>query len=234
MMTDTRTGSHGVGALTDPVRYPETAAPAVRTKRAFVLLALTLVLPGSAQVVTGDRRLGRRALRATFACWALLLVGIVLAVTDRTLVVGIVTHQWWSLLLIAALLGISVGWALLFLNTLRLIRMPLLDRGARPLVAGALGYRSAALRVGTVRAALWSAATYAAAIAIAAAALRAADLPRLIGPAMLTLVFFLWDAFHGASPARRRDPRWIWQTALLVVLGAAVIAWNLRIGSSGP
>jgi hypothetical protein len=101
--------------------------------------------------------------------------------------------------------------------------------GADALVAGALGYRSAALRVGTVRAALWSAATYAAAIAIAAAALRAADLPRLIGPAMLTLVFFLWDAFHGAEPGRRRDPRWLWQTVLLAGLGLVVILWNLGL-----
>ncbi|WP_394249841.1 LCP family protein [Arthrobacter pityocampae] len=139
-MTATRTDGSAASAapLSDPVRYPESAPPAVRTKRAFVLLALTLVLPGSAQTVAGDRRLGRRALRTTFACWGLLLLGIVLSVVDRTLVVGVVTHRWWSLLLIGALLGIAVGWALLFLNTLRLIRMPLLDRGARPLVAGAL------------------------------------------------------------------------------------------------
>ncbi|MDQ0733992.1 LCP family glycopolymer transferase [Arthrobacter agilis] len=128
----------GTPGLTNPVRYPQTAPPEVRTKRAFVLLAMTLVLPGSAQVVAGDRRLGRRALRTTFACWALILLGLVVALTNRTLAVGIVTHRWWSLALIVALLGIALGWALLFVNTLRLIRMPLLDRGVRPLVAGAL------------------------------------------------------------------------------------------------
>jgi hypothetical protein len=98
------------------------------------------------------------------------------------------------------------------------------------LIAGLLGYRLSVTRQANLRAAAWSAATYGGAIAIGAAALRAIGIPRLVGPAMLTLVFFLWDAFHGASPARRRDPRWIWQTALLVVLGAAVVAWNLRIG----
>jgi hypothetical protein len=101
--------------------------------------------------------------------------------------------------------------------------------GVDALVAGALGYRASALRLTTLRDALWSAATYAAAIAIAAAALRATDIPRLIGPAMLTLVFFLWDAFHGTSPGRRRDPRWLWQTALLVALGVLVVAWNLAL-----
>jgi hypothetical protein len=96
-------------------------------------------------------------------------------------------------------------------------------------VAGLLGYRASALRVTNLRDALWSAATYASAVAIAAAALRAMAIPRLVGPALLTLVFFLWDAFHGAPPARRRDPRWIWQTVLLAVLGIVVVAWNLLL-----
>ena len=83
----------------------------------------------------------------------------------------------------------------------------------------------AALRVTTLRDALWSAATYALAIAIGAAALRAMEIPRLLGPALLTLEFYLWDAFHGAS-SRRRDSRWAWQTALLIGLGVIVILWN--------
>lgn len=96
-------------------------------------------------------------------------------------------------------------------------------------VAGLLGYRAAALRVISLRDALWSAATYAIAIAIGAAALWAMSIPRLVGPALLTLAFYLWDAFHGASPTLRRDPTWIWQTALLLVLGLIVAGWNLLI-----
>lgn len=97
------------------------------------------------------------------------------------------------------------------------------------LVAAFLGYRTASLRVRTLRDALWSAVTYGLAIAIGAAALRAMAIPRLVGPALLTLAFYLWDAFRVASPARRRDLDWIWQTALLAVLGAVVIAWNLLL-----
>jgi hypothetical protein len=97
------------------------------------------------------------------------------------------------------------------------------------LVAGLLGYRASALRVSNLRDALWSAATYAAATAIGAAALRAMDIPRLVGPAMLTLVFFLWDAFHAASPSRRRHPRWIWQMGMLLALGIIVVGWNLAL-----
>jgi hypothetical protein len=96
-------------------------------------------------------------------------------------------------------------------------------------VAFLLGYRAAALRVSTLRAALWSAATYAIAIAIAAASLRFLQIPRLMGPALLTLVFYLWDAFHAAGPSRRRDVRWLWQTLLLAVLGLVVIGLNLLV-----
>jgi hypothetical protein len=96
-------------------------------------------------------------------------------------------------------------------------------------VAGLLGYRAAALRATNLREALWSALTYGVAIAIGAAAIRAMGIPRLIGPALLMFLFYLWDVLHGATPSRRRDPRWIWQTALLAGLGALVAFWNLRL-----
>ena len=96
-------------------------------------------------------------------------------------------------------------------------------------IAFLLGYRAASLRLVTLRDALLSAITYAAAIAIGAAAFRAMAIPRLMGPALLTLVFYLWDAFHGASPARRRDINWLWQTLLLAGLGVIVVAWNLLL-----
>jgi hypothetical protein len=97
------------------------------------------------------------------------------------------------------------------------------------LVAALLGFRVSVLRERSLRDALWSAATYAAVVAIAAAGVRAVALPRLLAPAMLALVFFVWDGVHGAPPAQRRDPRWIWQTVLLIVLGVAAVAWNLAL-----
>ncbi len=98
-------------------------------------------------------------------------------------------------------------------------------------IAFLLGYRAAALRLTTVRDALLSAATYAAAIAIGALAIRAMEIPRLVGPALLTLAFYLWDAFNATSPTRRRDARWLWQTVLLAGLGVVVVAWNLLLRS---
>jgi hypothetical protein len=97
------------------------------------------------------------------------------------------------------------------------------------LVALLLGYRVASARYGSARDALRSAVTYAIVIAVAAGALRAMDVPRLVGPAALTLVFYLWDALHATSPARRREPRFLWETVLLAAIAVAVVAWNLRL-----
>lgn len=97
------------------------------------------------------------------------------------------------------------------------------------LIALLLGYRVAAARYGSARDAVRSALTYGIVIAVAAGAVRAMDVPRLVGPAVLTLVFYLWDALHASAPARRREPRFLWETILLAVLAVVVAAWNLRL-----
>jgi uncharacterized membrane protein YsdA (DUF1294 family) len=97
------------------------------------------------------------------------------------------------------------------------------------LAALALGYRVAAARYPSRRDAARSAVTYAIVIAVAAGALRAIEVPRLVGPAALTLVFYLWDALHATAPDRRREPRFLWETLLLGVLAVVVVAWNLRL-----
>jgi hypothetical protein len=100
---------------------------------------------------------------------------------------------------------------------------------ADAIVAFLLGYRAAALRSSNVRDVAWFALTSAIVVAIAAVALRAMEIPRLLGPALLVLVLFLWDAVHGTPPSRRRDPRRIWETTLLLVLGLVVVAWSIRL-----
>lgn len=136
-MASTAPGSSGA-VYTDPVRYPQSASPRLRSKRAFLLLFLTLVLPGSAQIVAGDRRLGRMALRITFLVWAALIAVAVVALTNRVLLVNIFTNSWASFLIMALLAALAVGWVLLFINTFRIIRPPLLKRNVRPAVAGAM------------------------------------------------------------------------------------------------
>ncbi len=149
-----------------------------------------------------------------------------LSADDRTaLLVTILLVAFLAFTGIAAMVPgglVQAGGALPKSNLLILV-------GGDALVAGLLGYRAASLRIHTVRDALWSAATYALAIAIGAAALRAMEIPRFVGPALLTLAFYLWDAFTGTAPSRRRDLRWIGQIGLLVGLGLIVALWNLLL-----
>ncbi|YCH09844.1 LCP family protein [Arthrobacter sp. alpha11c] len=145
-------------ALTDPVRYPSGASAPVRTKRAFVLVLLTLFIPGSAQIVAGDRKLGRLALRITLTVWALALLTLLIALVNRSMLLSIVTHPVGSLFIIVVLVALALGWAYLFLNTLRIIRPNLLAPGMRPIIAvvlavttvlasGSLGYLAYVLNV---------------------------------------------------------------------------------------
>lgn len=154
-----RGGPSGYPGMMDPVRNPQSAPVPVRTKRAFLLLLLTLFIPGSAQLVAGDRRLGSKALRVTFVLWALALLAIVVALVDWPILVSIATNPWGSLLLMAAMVALALFWAFLFLNTLRIIRPRLLAPGMRPILgvslaalmlatSGSLGYGAYLLNVG--------------------------------------------------------------------------------------
>jgi hypothetical protein len=102
---------------------------------------------------------------------------------------------------------------------------------ADAVVAFLLGYRVAALRTTNARDVLWFAVSSAIAVAIGAVALRAMEIPRLLGPALLVLVFFLWDAMHGVTTTRRHDRRRIWEAVLLAILGVVVVAWSLRLNA---
>ncbi len=95
------------------------------------------------------------------------------------------------------------------------------------LLAGLVGYRLAALRAPDVRGAILAALSYAVVVAIAAAGIRAMAIPRLLGPALLTLVLYLWSAYRGGPRTGRADARWVWELLLLLGLGVVVIAWNL-------
>ncbi|MGN6253292.1 MAG: LCP family protein [Marmoricola sp.] len=104
--------AHPVGLRNDP----GAASARIRFRRAVVLMLMTLVLPGSAQLVCGRREVGRIALRIWLGLWA-----VVLAV----LLVGLAWHGfgfWFVLntgvlgMLRFLLMGLAVGWAYLFMD----------------------------------------------------------------------------------------------------------------------
>src|SRR5439155_868032 len=147
---------------------------------------------------------------------------------QRELVVLAVTILGLSRLLDGPLLGLGGAEQGQPITESGIVTIALADA----LVAWLLGYRFAAIRLSGARDALWAAGTYAAAIAVAAGLLRVVAIPRLASPALLTLVFYLWDTVRGSAPSLRRDPRFLWQSVLLAILAVAVVAWNLGLRGS--
>ncbi len=114
---------------------PEYLSSRLRRRRAYTLTLLTLVAPGSAQLVAGNRTVGRVALRLWIATLAVLVIAGVVALLDRGLLIRAFTVRP-VLTGLAVVLGLAaLGWAALFLDTLRLCRLRLLPTGSRRAVA---------------------------------------------------------------------------------------------------
>lgn len=105
-----------------PIRYPDSSSRAVMTRRAWWLVVLNVLVPGSAQVLAGNRRLGRFALGATLVLWALVVVTVLFFLLWRSAFLVVATH-WFALLLAQVALLLYAGlWAVLTVDTLRLVR----------------------------------------------------------------------------------------------------------------
>ncbi|WP_435768768.1 LCP family protein [Nocardioides sp. SYSU DS0651] len=95
-------------------------AARVRFRRALALMAMTLVLPGSAQLVAGNRQVGRLAVRLWLAVVATLLVVGAVVVVDRSFVLQLAFSPTVMLVARVALIVGAVGWAALFVDAWRI------------------------------------------------------------------------------------------------------------------
>jgi polyisoprenyl-teichoic acid--peptidoglycan teichoic acid transferase len=94
----------------------------MRTRRAFLLVLITLLVPGSAQIVAGNRRLGRAALRVWLTAIVAAVAMLALYLVDRSAVFGLVTRSWFLLLVVVVLVACAVGWLVLIVDAWRLAR----------------------------------------------------------------------------------------------------------------
>lgn len=113
-----------------------TAAERLRFRRALTLLAMTVLLPGSAQLVAGNRRLGIIALRCWLALVALVAVVVVATWLDRGVVLWLATDPGTLLTVRVLLTAVAVGWVVLLLDAWRLGDPPTLPQRRRLAVAG--------------------------------------------------------------------------------------------------
>jgi len=101
------------------------------SKRGWWLVALNFLLPGSAQVLAGNRRLGRFGIVATLTLWALVILAVLSALLWRTALVTLATNWFFLLAAQIVLIGYAVLWTVLTIDTLRLVRLVRTGGGAR-------------------------------------------------------------------------------------------------------
>ncbi|MGC4111328.1 MAG: LCP family protein [Nocardioides sp.] len=114
-------------------------AARVRYRRALMLMVMTLVVPGSAQLVAGNRRVGRVATRVAAALVVAALVGLVLAAFDHEYAFWFVSDPRALGAVRIALMLLAVCWALLFLDAWRIGQPLSLSLGHRRAVVGLNG-----------------------------------------------------------------------------------------------
>lgn len=118
------------------LRFPDLRAPSLMARRGWWLILLNLVIPGSVQLLAGDRRLGRFGVTVTFASWALLAVAGATAAMAQPLVVSLLANVVTLAVVQGALVFYICVWILLTVDTLRLIRLVRVPPRARAVTVG--------------------------------------------------------------------------------------------------
>jgi LCP family protein required for cell wall assembly len=105
------------------LRGADPRSPEVMGKRAWWLVGLNILVPGSAQVLAGNRRFGRFAMSFSIILWVLVVVAVVAALVGRSALLGIVLQPipLWIATVVLAFYGLL--WVICTLDTLRLTRL---------------------------------------------------------------------------------------------------------------
>ncbi len=108
--------------LLDPVGRASAGdrAARVRYRRALMLMVMTLVVPGSAQLVAGNRRVGRIATRIWAGLVLLFVAAMGAAILHHQYVFSFMSDTRLLGFVRLALMVLAVGWAALFLDAWRI------------------------------------------------------------------------------------------------------------------
>jgi LCP family protein required for cell wall assembly len=92
----------------------------IRFRRAVALMLMTLVLPGSAQLVAGRKEVGRIAMRIWFGLIVTGILLLLLGLMSKSFVFWFASNTVVLGLVRFALIGLAVGWALLLVDAWRI------------------------------------------------------------------------------------------------------------------
>ena len=146
--------------LERPIRHPDTSSEQLMGKRARWLVVLGFLLPGIAQLLAGNRKLGRFGLAATTLMWVFAIASLVGLMMSRAATLSFFTNSFVLFVLQWLLYFYAALWLVLGFDTLRLTQLVKLGRNWRVPVAilaviltvlPASGAAWAATTIGTTR-----------------------------------------------------------------------------------
>lgn len=144
--------THGLAQQLDkPLRFPDTASHPFMTKRSWWLVIIGFLIPGSAQVLSGSKKLGRVGLGATLGLIIFAILATVGLMTLRVFTLQILTHTITLFLLQWILVAYAILWVVLGIDTLRLTNLVNVSKNWRIPVAAV----SVILMIIPVLGALW-------------------------------------------------------------------------------
>ncbi len=114
-------------------------AARVRFRRAVSLMVMTLVVPGSAQLLAGDRRVGRIAMRVWLVLLGLGLLSLTAVGLHREFAFWMVSNTGLLLVLRLGLIAAAIGWAYLLVDAWRIGQPLTLSLPHRRAVVGVNG-----------------------------------------------------------------------------------------------
>src|SRR5215213_2653448 len=123
LSVSTRT-TEDVSPVTARSQIVQQRSDRVGLRRALTYIGMTLILPGSAQIAAGDKRIGRSALRLWAGLWAVLIITAILAVVWPSGAVDLFALPVIPWLIQGALMLAGMIWILLLVDAWRISRPP--------------------------------------------------------------------------------------------------------------
>ena len=124
------------------LRNLDDRATRVRFRRAMSLMVMTLLIPGSAQLLAGNRRLGRLALRIWLGLVAVLVATALVGLVWNGAVFYLVSNTMLLAILRIVLTLAAIGWVALFMDAWRLGQPLSLQQNHRLAIVGLNGFLS--------------------------------------------------------------------------------------------
>ena len=95
------------------------ASEQTMARRAWILVLLGILIPGTPQLLAGSKPFGRFAVRSTFVLWAIVAVAIVLNFMARATLVTLATNFIVLIVVQVAIVFYGLLWVILAIDTMR-------------------------------------------------------------------------------------------------------------------